>query len=135
MSFFSAFNRNAAKEIRERLKIATGKDFKQVMTFHSLAYSLVHPAEINLYDDPKSEEFNQSSIIQSLIDEYLKDTTWSKLIRKVMVSHFKEDWDFIASRGFNLSTEEMLEFRRSSKVGLDGWYYKSFGEKKIGFSL
>ena len=127
-----AFNRNAAKEIRERLKIATGKDFKQVMTFHSLAYSLVHPAEAILYDDPKSEEFNQSSIIQSLIDEYLKDTTWSKLIRKVMVSHFKEDWDFIASRGFNLSTEEMLEFRRSSpKVGLDGWYYKSFGEKKI----
>ena len=127
-----AFNRNAAAEIRERLTLATGKDFKNVMTFHSLAYSIARPTEAILYDNPKEEQFNQSSIVQSLIDFHLKDSEWNQCIKTVMMSYFKQDWDEIASKGFNLSTSEMIEFRRNSpKIGLDGWYYKSYGEKKI----
>ena len=127
-----AFNRNAAAEIRDRLKIATGKEFKNVMTFHSLAFSIERPTEALLYDEPKQEEFNQSSVVQSLVDFHLKDENWNKKIQNVMVSYFKQDWDEIAEKGFNLSPAEMLKFRRNSpKVGLDGWHYKSYGEKKI----
>jgi len=127
-----AFNTNAATEIKTRLKIATGKDFNSVMTFHSLAYSIVHPTEAILYDNPKAQEFNQSKVIQDLIDFHLKDQKWNERIKAVMLSYFKQDWDEIAAKGFNLSTAEMVEFRKNSpKIGLDGWYYKSYGEKKI----
>ena len=127
-----AFNRNAAEEIRNRLKISTGKEFKNVMTFHSLAYAIEQPNEAILYDEPKLKEFNQSSVIQSMIDFYLKDEKWQGKIKNVMLSYFRQDWEKIAQGGFNLSPSEMLEFRRNAiKFGLDGRYFKSYGEKKI----
>jgi len=127
-----AFNRNAAEEIRNRLKISTGKDFRNVMTFHSLAYSIEQPNEAILYDEPRLKEFNQSSVIQSIIDFYLKDEKQHEQIRNVMLSYFRQDWEKIAQGGFNLSPSEMLEFRRNAiKFGLDGRHFKSYGEKKL----
>ena len=41
--FALAFNRDAATEMRQRLTDASGKDFPHIMTFHALAYALVHP--------------------------------------------------------------------------------------------
>ena len=73
------------------------------MTFHSLAYSIVRPSEVILYDNPKLEEYNLSKTLQEIIDTYLIDPEWSKIIRNIMLSHFKTDWELIAERGFNLS--------------------------------
>ena len=131
-----AFNRDAAAEIKKRLKVATGKQFPNVMTFHSLAYSVVKPTESVLYDEPKEEMFNLSAVLQSIIDNYLRDPDWTHKIRALMVSYFRNDWEAIAAKGFHLSPKDMFEFRKvSPKIGLDGRYYKSFGEKKIADTL
>jgi len=46
-----AFNRAAAEEMRVRLQ-ELGCDVPHVMTFHALAYAVVHPEESLIYDSP-----------------------------------------------------------------------------------
>ena len=126
------FNTKAAQEIRDRLKVKTGKEFPNVMTFHSLAYSIVRPEEAIIYDNPKNEEFNLTSKIQSIIDDHIRSPKWSPKIRDLMLSYFKEDWEAITAAGSDLLPQDILKFRRSlPKIGLDGCYYKSKGEKLI----
>lgn len=126
------FNTNAAQEIRDRLKAKTGLDFLNVMTFHSLAYSVVKPQEALLYDNPKADDFNLSGRIQMIIDDHIRNPVWSSKFKSLMMAYFREDWEAITEKGFNLTPAETLQFRRSlPKIGLDGWHYKSRGEKLI----
>ncbi len=126
-----AFNRDAANEVNARLKKVLGDARPQAMTFHALAYALVHPEEELIFDDEKSG-FSKSKTIQKVIDSYLKAPHRYDKIREFMLRYFRSDWEKIEKGGYNLSPEEMVDYRRSIPyLGLDGRYYKSHGEKSL----
>ncbi|WP_254449586.1 UvrD-helicase domain-containing protein [Anabaena sp. UHCC 0253] len=125
-----AFNRKAATEMRERLTLQLQNSVPHTMTFHALAYALVHPENI-LFDEPDGEQ-KQSRALQIVINDYLRDKIFYAKIRDLMMAAFREDWERIISGGYDKTPEEMLRYRRSlPREGIDGNYYKSFGEKLI----
>jgi len=126
-----AFNRDAAKEISERLREKIGKEIPQAMTFHALSYGLVHPEESLIFDD-ESNGYSKSLTVQQIIDAFLQNSEWSKKIENLMIKYFRSSWNDYKEGGYNLSSDEMVGYRRSLPfVGLDGKYYKSHGEKKL----
>ncbi|MBD2186590.1 UvrD-helicase domain-containing protein [Pseudanabaena mucicola] len=126
-----AFNRKAAHEIRERLQKHLQNDLPYVMTFHALAYHLVHPDETLIFDEPDGQQ-TKSRSLQSVIDEYIRNPNYSEQIKSLMIAKFRKVWIRIAEGGYDLTPEEMIEYRRSlPQVGIDGYNYKSGGEKII----
>lgn len=124
-----AFNRDAAEEMRRRLKDASSKDFPHVMTFHALAYALVHPEEGILVDEPEGAQ-NKSAVLQGIVDEFIRSPERRPVVREIMLKHFRQDWEQIVCGGYDRSPKEMIVYRRSlPREGLDGRYYKSHGEK------
>ncbi|MEH2121748.1 UvrD-helicase domain-containing protein [Nostoc sp.] len=129
--FILAFNRKAAEEIKERLTLQLQSSIPHVMTFHALAYALVHPEKSILFNEPDGQQ-NKAQVLQTVIDEYRRKPDIYEKIRVLMMANFREDWERIAWGGYDKSPEEMLRYRRSlPREGLDGNYYKSFGEKVI----
>lgn len=127
-----AFNRKASEEIKERLEKYFGDSIPHVMTFHALAYAIVHPEESLLYDDPASNSQAKSRSLQSVIDDYLRDPNYKDKIRALMLEHFRTDWERIIAGGYDRGKSELLEYRRSlPNVSLRGEYLKSYGEKLI----
>lgn len=127
-----AFNRKAAEEIKERLEAYFGDNLPHVMTFHALAYAIVHPEESLLYDDPSGNVLAKSQSLQSVIDDFLHDPIYKGKIRNCMLSHFSTDWERIISGGYNLERPEFIKYRRSlPNISLRGEYLKSHGEKLI----
>jgi DNA helicase IV len=125
------FNRKAAQEITDRLKKYLPNDMPHVMTFHALAYAIVHPTEKLLFNAPNGGQ-DQSRALQSVIDDYLRDLNYYEEIKTLMMKRFREDWSKIIHQGFDKSPEEVIKFRRSlTEMGIDGKYYKSYGEKVI----
>ena len=126
-----AFNKKAAEEMRERFTAKLQDSIPHVMTFHALAYALVHPEEL-LHDEPEGEQSQSRTIQDDVIDDFLVDRDYSDAIRAVMMAHFRADWERIDSGGYNLPQEEVLRYRRSlPRETLDGKYVKSYGEKVI----
>ncbi|CCI32950.1 UvrD-helicase domain-containing protein [Microcystis sp. T1-4] len=126
-----AFNRKAAEEIRERIEHNSANNIPYVMTFHALAYGLVHPEEELIFDQSGGEQ-RKSKALQSVIDDHLKSPQYFSKIRDLMMAKFRGDWENLVRGGHLLNREEMLSYRRSlPREGLDGRYYKSFGEKAI----
>jgi DNA helicase-4 len=114
----------AAKKLKIRLP--------HVMTFHALAYALVHPEESILYDDSESDTQILSSVLQEIIDDHLQVPEFRDKIRELMLAHFREDWESIIKGHYEKSREEFLEYRRSvPRESLNGEYLKSYGEKII----
>lgn len=127
-----AFNRKAAEEIKERLEKYFGDSIPHVMTFHALAYAIVHPEEALLYDDPASNSLAKSRSLQYVIDDFLRDPKFKDKIRLLMLEHFQTDWERIVLGGHDLAKSEFIEYRRSlPNVSLRGEYLKSHGEKLI----
>lgn len=125
-----AFNRKAAEEIKERLEEYFGDSIPHVMTFHALAYAIVHPEEALLFDDPANNSLAKSRSLQYVIDDFLRDPKFKEKIRLLMLEHFRTDWERIVSGGYNLGKSELIEYRRSlPNVSLRGEYLKSHGEK------
>lgn len=103
-----------------------------VMTFHALAYGIVHPEESLLADGPNSESQGLSRVIQQVVDDHIRSDVHVDAIRRVMMAHFREDWDRIIEGRFAASPRELLQFRRSlTRQSLAGDYLKSGGEKLI----
>ena len=126
-----AFNKKAAEEIRERLAFNLQDTIPYVMTFHALAYALVHPEEL-IFDEPEGVQRQSRAIQDGVIDHFLADRMYYDEIRTLMLRHFRTDWERIDSGGYNLSPEEMLCYRRSLlRETLDGKHVKSSGEKMI----
>ena len=126
-----AFNREAAKELDEKLNKMLPGNKPSAMTFHALAHAIVHPEEELILDDEK-QGFTKSRSIQQVIDSYIKDPVWSERIRKLMLKYFRSDWLDIEKGGYHLDPENMVEYRRLLPyIGLDGYYFKSMGEKRI----
>jgi DNA helicase-4 len=131
-----AFNRKAALEIRERLAPLVGDDLPHVMTFHALAYSLVHPDENLLFDDPRTGGDALSREVQEVIDEHIRSEEHRDLIREVMLAHFREDWERIENGRIELPIDEFLAYRRAlPRETLAGETVKSFGERLIANTL
>ena len=120
-----AFNRKAAEEMRDRLDSDLQGSIPHAMTFHALAYALVHPEKI-IFDEPEGEQ-SQSRALQEVIDSYRSDPNYYDKIRALMMAHFRADWERIIR-----PLAEMLRYRRSlPRESLDGKYVKSRGEKVI----
>ena len=127
-----AFNTKAATQMHDKLKLNLGNFSPQAMTFHALAYALVHPEENPLVDEPDGGQA-KSRLIQVIIDDFIRNPNHYLKVRQVMLAYFREDWERILLGGYDKTPEEMLIYRRSlPKEGLDGNYYKSYGEKLIG---
>lgn len=131
-----AFNRKAAEEMKTRLRKALGTNTPHVMTFHALAYALVHPTEELIYDRVDDEDLRQSREVQAVIDEHIRSWRHRGTIRDIMLAQFREDWEHITEGRFELAMEEFLEHRRSlPRKTLQGESVKSFGEKVIANAL
>ena len=103
-----------------------------VMTFHALAYAIVHPEEPILSDDPEDGSLALSRTLQFVVDDHLQVPEYKEKIRELMLAHFREDWDRIVEGCYDQSQEELLSFRRSlPRESLGGDYLKSYGEKVI----
>ena len=126
-----AFNKKAAQEIRARLHKHLQDAPPYALTFHSLAYHLVHPDETLIFDEPDGQQ-TRSRSLQSVIDEYRRHPDYSEQIQSLMIAAFRDAWLDIVEGGYDLTEEEMIAYRRSlNYMGIDGWEYKSFGEKII----
>jgi len=127
-----AFNKKAAEEMAERLDKKLNGNIPHTMTFHSLAYAIVHPEESILYDDPRGNQLSLSLAFQNIIDDHLRKPEFEVFIRDIMLAHFRSDWERIIQGGLNLSRDEMLHLRRSlPRESLGGDAVKSYGEKVI----
>ncbi len=125
------FNRKAAEEVRERLRMA-GVDCPHVMTFHALAYAVAHPEETLVIDEPNDGEMQRSALTQRVVNDFLSKPGSEERVRSVMSRHFKRDWDNIITSGAALSQKDGLLLRRSlEREAIDGTRVKSFGEKVI----
>lgn len=119
---------NAIDAVATKLKIS----LPHVMTFHALAYAIVHPEESLLYDGAEGESQTLSRVVQQVIDDHLQIPTFKEHIRELMLAHFREDWYRIVEGCYNKSKEEFLRFRRSLPLeSLGGEPVKSYGEKVI----
>ena len=125
-----AFNRKAAEEMQERLTEYLQDSIPHVMTFHALAYALVHPNEKILLDNPEGEQ-SLSRAVQRVIDQHRRANYYNE-IRTLMMARFRADWERIVLGGYNSTPEDMLRYRRSLiRESLDGKYVKSYPEKVI----
>ncbi|MEI8103262.1 MAG: UvrD-helicase domain-containing protein, partial [Chlorobium sp.] len=106
-----AFNKKAADEMAERLDKKLNGNIPHTMTFHSLAYAIVHPEESILYDDPRGNQLSLSLAFQNIINDHLREPEFEVLIREIMLAHFRGDWERIIQGGLNLSRDEMLHLR------------------------
>lgn len=103
-----------------------------VMTFHALAYAIVHPQGQILFDGQDSDTLGLSRAVQDVIDDFMRHPNSRDRIRNLMMDHFREDWDRIVAGGFNLGMEDMLALKRSlPRETLGGELVKSLGEKAI----
>ncbi len=126
-----AFNRKAAQEIRERLQNHLQNDLPYAMTFHALAYALVRPSQTLSYNESGGQQA-QTHLIQSVINDHLKDSVYRERIKSLMIRRFKAEWFYLMRKEFNLTEEERLASRRTKpQMGIDGVTYKSIGEKFI----
>ena len=131
-----AFNKKAAQEMKERLAQVLGENLPHVMTFHALAYALVHPDEELIFDDISANQLGLSREVQAIIDKHVRSKEYGHLIRNLMLAHFREDWERIVDGRFQLTMMEFLKHRRAlPRESLKGDYVKSFGEKVIANAL
>ena len=122
----------AVDAVAQQLNIA----LPHVMTFHALAYAIVHPKESLLYDDPEGEaqELRQglSQVVRKVIDEHLQDAAFNNQIREHILAYFRSLWEIIWASLFR-SREDRDELLLSlpSQESLGGEYVKSDSEKVI----
>lgn len=128
--------RKAADEIEakavDKISSKLNITLPHVMTFHALAYSIVHPEESLLYDESEGGSQKLSQTVQQVIDDHLRIPKFREKIRNLMLAHFRDDWERIVEGRHDQSKEEFLRFRRSlPHFSLRGEQVKSYGEKLI----
>jgi len=131
-----AFNKKAAAEMRTRIAKVIEGALPHVMTFHALAYALVHPDEELVFDDVSADQLGLSRDVQEVIDEHIRSKDHRERIRDLMLGHFRDDWERIVGGRFEQTMDEFLAHRRAlPRESLKGDYVKSFGEKLIANTL
>lgn len=131
-----AFNKKAAEELSEKVKeimttqTGTQKNKPHIMTFHALAYSIVHPREKLIYDENDCNDLSRT--VQGIIDDMIRDDYWGEKIRSIMTNCYTAEWYSIEKWGYNLSKENMLFYRFSfQKLTLNNEYVNNIEEKEI----
>ena len=116
-------------EAAKRLKVA----LPHVMTFHALAYAIVHPEQTPLHDDADGARQALSRAVQEVIDTLRQESSFENRFCRFLLNHFREDWErCIVDSHDGMSKEEALRYRRSLRYEtLKGDYVKSHGEKVI----
>ncbi len=134
-----AFNNNAARQVRERLVEKVGQErCPHVMTFHSLAYRLVHPEKGSiLMDENNSDEGKAlSQVLNGIIDDQIRNGTLVAKIRKIMMLRWMGEWNEIVNAGGQLPSDEVLKIREARRYhSIDGRYFESSMEKVIADEL
>jgi DNA helicase-4 len=131
-----AFNRKAALEMRERVRIVVGDDVPHVMTFHALAHAIVHPDEDLVYDDRRADQFGLSREVQEVIDAHIRSAEHGDRIRDLMLAYFRDDWERIVDGGIMLTIDDFLAYRRAlPRETLKGDMVKSLGEREIANTM
>ncbi len=128
-----AFNRDAANEMTERVSAKLGKSpLPHIMTFHALAYALVPGAKALLVNSSDGGDQSLNQEFQAVLLDAMARPNFEGQVRRLMLGHFRADWESIVRGGLNLPRDEMLSFRRSLvSETLRGEYVKSYGEKVI----
>ena len=130
-----AFNRDAANEMKKRLRSALGKDaaLPHVMTFHALAYAIVHPDEKIVFDDKAADNLLRSKEFRAVIDGFVsKREHEGGLIRQLMLGYFRGDED----DGQDGPPEgDLADLRVLPREALGGERLKSRGERIIANAL
>lgn len=125
-----AFNKNAAVEIRERIRRSYGQPgFVNARTFHSLAFQLVRPQEKLLFDNKSS---NITRAMTLFVQQLLKQEIRNPVFIDKAYTFFRKEMREIEQAGLLLDDEDYLNFRRNLRhVTLNGEKVKSAGEKFI----
>jgi DNA helicase-4 len=130
-----AFNNRAADEMKRRLAKTLGANLPHVMTFHALAHALVGPQKL-LIEDRSTDQPGRSREVQKVIDQLVRSADHERLIRAVMLAHFREESEPSADERSDLTMQEYLAYRRAlPRESLNGDYVKSSGEKIIANAL
>ena len=125
-------SQNDSNDIKHIYGVASEFDIvlPHVMTFHALAYAIVHPEEEILYDAGDNEKL--SLVVQDLVNAYLKKPEYGESIRKLMLAHYRKDWERIEGQRDDHGKEKLHKLRQSPiKKCLNGDYVRSYGEKVI----
>ena len=85
-----AFNKNAAQHMLSELESESLDNLPHVMTFHALAYALIHPGESLIFDDASTDQLGLSREVQEVIDEHIRSNDYSNRIRDLMLAHFRQ---------------------------------------------
>lgn len=126
-----AFNKKAATEIGDRVRVAAGVDgFCNARTFHSLAYQLANiEGRSLLFDDG---DLQPSRRKQSAFMERLVGSLMNPAFRNRIYEFFRQELEQLDRLGAGLSPDEYVTFRRSMvDYTLQGETVKSKGEKFI----
>jgi DNA helicase IV len=111
---------------------AQGIALPHAMTFHALASAIVHPEQAILFDGAEPDSSGLGTVFQQVVDDHLRVPSFQRAIRKLMLEHFRDDWDDIERGGYHLGFEDLISFRRSlPRSSLAGDSVKSYGEKLI----
>lgn len=136
-----AFNHDAVDEIKRRVGRFLGGAIPHVMTFHALAYRLVHPENAPLHDADGERESTMelSRLVQDVIVDRCRQDGGTRAVRsfeqrrrQLMLDHFREDWDRMeAGRDHRDKAAFLRERRANPGAALEGHPVKSHGEKVI----
>ncbi len=134
-----AFNKKAAREVRERLSKITGEDrCPHVMTFHSLAYALVRPEKGSILMDERDSEEGEalSQGLNNLIDDEVRSGELVDEIRTIMKFRWEAEWDEMVKAGGLLSWNEAMTVREARQFhGIDGRFFENAMEKVVADEL
>jgi len=127
-----AFNKKAVQEIEKRLPKSPQGARPNAMTFHSLAWNLVHPSETMLRDDENSDQMALTKEVHEAINDLQSDHTRENQLKDLMLRFFQTHLEDFVSGYEDLAVAEYRKFRRGLiSESLNGTYTKSYGEHLI----
>lgn len=123
-----AFNRNAARELQDRLKSFLNLDaFHTARTFHSLAYQIAKPDSDLVMSDVDPTRDQVGKIIQKILLGI-----WKGEFAKSIYTFFRNEAREYEGLGLHLKGKKFYDFRRSlPQATLRGDHVRSLGEKYI----
>jgi len=124
-----AFNKKAANEIRERIQVNfKARGFENARTFHSLAYQIVQPTQVILFD---GNSFSTSESLSTFIRETIREI-WSPLFQINLYRFFRKELQQLEKQKALLSNSDYRAYIDSQReVTLKNERVKSYGEKYI----
>ena len=124
-----AYGKDAAKEMRERVKEKTGEDI-EIRTFHSIGRSIVQHYEgsKNKISDAATSEYVNKNLITNILREMLKNEKTRNLVMS-FISYHRYPAKYLED--FKTNTDYFEYLRKHEPETLKGERVKSFEELLI----